>query len=113
MSSLMHGLGVCVSTDPLALKKSLGPPTLSQIPDPESQYCKRSDCDTLFITANYQPDKKSAEAQVNNENGLMRYEFLELICRAGIAKYGKGQATDDVATAVGPLRPDSIFLPPR
>ena len=53
---------------------------------------------TRICTA--QPDKKSAEAQVNNENGLMRYEFLELLCRAGISKYGKGQATDSVAEAV-------------
>ena len=47
-----------------------------------------------------QPDKGCAEAQVNSENGLMRYEFLELLCRAGIAKYGKGQATDSVAEAM-------------
>lgn len=31
---------------------------------------------------------------------MMRYEFLESIVRAGIAKYGKGIATDDVAEAV-------------
>ncbi len=47
-----------------------------------------------------QPDKKSAEAQVNNENAIMRYEFLECLCRAALAKYGKGQATDNVAEAV-------------
>ena len=28
------------------------------IPDPESQYMKRSDCDTIFIVANFISDKK-------------------------------------------------------
>jgi len=71
-----------------------------QVADPESPSIKRSDCDTIFIVCNFQPDKKSHEAQVNVENALMRYEFLESIVRAGIAKYGKGVATDDVAEAV-------------
>lgn len=31
----------------------------------------------------------------------LRYEFLESLVRSALAKYGKGQATDDVATAVG------------
>lgn len=35
-----------------------------QIADSESQFIKRSDCDTIFIVCNFQPDKKSAEAQV-------------------------------------------------
>ena len=60
----------------------------------------------LFIM---QPDKGSAEAQVNNENGLMRYEFLELLCRAGIAKYGKGQATNSVAEAVRMLLAQNLM----
>ncbi|GAX81636.1 hypothetical protein CEUSTIGMA_g9064.t1 [Chlamydomonas eustigma] len=79
-----------------------------QIPDPESQFCKRSDCDTMFIVCNFQPNKKSAEAQVNNENGMMRYEFLEFLCRAGISKYGKGQATTDVPQAVRMLLSENI-----
>lgn len=37
---------------------------------------------------------------MNIENAMMRYEFLESIVRAGIAKYGRGVATDDVAEAV-------------
>ncbi|KXZ56071.1 hypothetical protein GPECTOR_2g953 [Gonium pectorale] len=79
------------------------------IADPESQYCKRSDCDTIFIVCNFQPDKKSAEAAVNMENAMMRYEFLEAIVRLAIAKYGKGQATDDLATAVTMLIEKNII----
>lgn len=52
--------------------------------------------------------------QVNIENAMMRYEFLEAIVRAGIAKYGKGIATDDVAEAVRMLLANNIApnLPP-
>lgn len=53
------------------------------IADSDAQFIKRSDCDTIFIVCNFQPDKKSAEAQVNMENALMRYEYLEAIVRAG------------------------------
>jgi hypothetical protein len=34
-------------------------------PDPASAI-KRSDCDTIFIVCNFQPDKKSQEAQVGH-----------------------------------------------
>lgn len=73
------------------------------IPDAESQSIKRSDCDTIFIVCNFQPDKKSPDVAVNDEHAMMRFEFLECVVRAGIAKYGKGQATDDIATAVSML----------
>ncbi|KAG2438847.1 hypothetical protein HXX76_005387 [Chlamydomonas incerta] len=79
------------------------------IADSDSQYCKRSDCDTVFIVCNFQPDKKSAEAQVNMENAMMRYEFLEAIVRLAISKYGKGQATDDLPTAVAMLLEKNII----
>jgi hypothetical protein len=84
------------------------------IADSEAQFIKRSDCDTIFIVCNFQPDKKSAEAAVNLENAMMRYEFLEALCRAGLAKYGKGIATDDVATAVRMLLEENVVpnLPP-
>jgi hypothetical protein len=55
-----------------------------------------------------QPDKKSPEAQVNLENAMMRYEFIEAIVRAALAKYGKGQATDDIAVAVRMILENNI-----
>lgn len=39
---------------------------------------------------------------------FIRYEFLECLCRAGIAKYGKGQATDSVPEAVRLLLEQNI-----
>ncbi|DBA90981.1 TPA: hypothetical protein ACH3X2_004190 [Trebouxia sp. C0005] len=71
-----------------------------KIADAESQYVRRSDCDTLFIVANYQPDKKDPSVAVNDEHALMRFEFLEAIVRLAVAKYGKAQQTESVATAV-------------
>ncbi|DBA81483.1 TPA: hypothetical protein ACH3X1_007263 [Trebouxia sp. C0004] len=71
-----------------------------KISDADSQYVRRSDCDTLFIVANYQPDKKDPSVAVNDEHALMRFEFLEAIVRLAVAKYGKAQQTESVATAV-------------
>ena len=39
---------------------------------------------------------------------MMRYEFLECLCRAAISKYGKGQATDSVAEAVRMLMTQNL-----
>lgn len=60
-----------------------------QITEAESQYVRRSDCDTLFIVANYQPDKKDPSVAVSDEHALMRFEFVEAVVRLAVAKYGK------------------------
>ena len=60
-----------------------------QIPDADSPNIKRSDCDTIFIVANFQPDKRAPAALVNDEHALMRFEFLETVVRLAVAKYGK------------------------
>eukprot|EP00879_Flechtneria_rotunda_P024201 GHRR01025649.1.p1 GENE.GHRR01025649.1~~GHRR01025649.1.p1 ORF type:complete len:986 (+),score=357.96 GHRR01025649.1:892-3849(+) len=72
----------------------------ASIPDPESLSIKRSDCDTIFIVCNFQPDKNSPDVAVNDEHAMMRFEFMEAIVRLALAKYGKGQATDDLGRAV-------------
>lgn len=53
------------------------------IPDNDSSNIKRSDCDTIFIVCNFQPDKKSPDVAVNDEHALMRFEFMEVCVRAG------------------------------
>ena len=60
-----------------------------QITEADSQYVRRSDCDTLFIVANYQPDKKDPSVAVNDEHALMRFEFVEAVVRLAVAKFGK------------------------
>jgi hypothetical protein len=53
------------------------------IPEPDSLSIKRSDCDTIFIVCNFQPDKKSRDVAVNDEHALMRFEFMEAVVRLG------------------------------
>ena len=121
------------------------------IADSDSQYCKRSDCDTIFIVCNFQvrcmcvfggwracvwarvrpvpphaprdrpssspsrsvappqPDKKSAEAAVNVENAMMRYEFLEAIVRLGerrpVGWQSGGRVQGGAGRRAGPVSP--------
>ncbi|KAK3275778.1 hypothetical protein CYMTET_16108 [Cymbomonas tetramitiformis] len=70
------------------------------IGDQESESCKRSDLDTLFILANYTADKTSKLAKCNDEHAFMRFEMLEVIIRISMAKYGKGES---------PLNPGQCF----
>ena len=84
----------------------------ADIADPESKFCKTSDLDTIFITANFQEDKKMAQnsKQVNNEKQLMRFEFLECVIRTAVAKYMKDPVLiTDLAEAVDKLITDHVL----
>ena len=63
----------------------------AKIPDPESKSCRKSDCDTLFILCNFVENKDDKQLkEVNDDHALMRYEFVEVLTRLAVAKYGKG-----------------------
>ena len=47
-----------------------------------------SDCDTVFITANFVQDKKT-DSKDNQDKALLRFEWFEAIIRTAIAKYGR------------------------
>jgi len=72
----------------------------AEIPDKKSKACKMSDLDTIFITTNFEEEKKGELAEANDDLALMRFEFLEIIVRIAIAKFGRGVETDDVSDAV-------------
>eukprot|EP00891_Asterochloris_glomerata_P005689 jgi/Astpho2/5689/fgenesh1_pg.00079_%23_100_t len=74
-----------------------------KIADGDSQYVRRSDCDTIFIVANFQPNKNDPMNAINDEHALMRFEFIEAVSRLAIAKYGKAQETDDIVEAMSLL----------
>jgi hypothetical protein len=57
------------------------------IPLAESDFCKRSDLDTIFIAANYEEDKMSADAKLNDDNSLMRFEYIETLVRIAVARF--------------------------
>lgn len=50
---------------------------------PDGETLKRSDCDTIFIVCNFQPDRNSPDAAVNDEHAMMRFEALEAVVRLG------------------------------
>ena len=81
-----------------------------KIPDSESEKCKRSDLDTLFIVANFEEDKNSALSKFNDDNSLMRFEFMDILIRMGIAKYGNGALTEDPVEAFRELLDRNVFL---
>ena len=55
------------------------------------------DLDTMFITTNYEEKDSSINNAANDDLALMRFEFLEIIVRVAVAKYGKKQWTDDAS----------------
>ena len=57
--------------------------TSADIPSNDSAHCKMSDCDTVFITANYMATK---EKDID-ENSLGRFQLIEAFCRISTAKY--------------------------
>jgi len=71
----------------------------SNIPDRDSKQCKRSDCDTLYIVANFST-KDAPQSEGNSDNALARFEFIEAMIRLAVAKYGKGVATNEVSDAI-------------
>lgn len=72
------------------------------------RYCKLADCDKLFKQANFNPNKRDKSQKHNKDNALARFEFLELLVRLAIAKYGQGQHTTDLADACAFLFMQSI-----
>ena len=49
--------------------------------------CSASACSKIFIVVNFETDKKSAEAEVNEDKALMRFELLECFVRIAVEKY--------------------------
>jgi len=71
-----------------------------EIPLKGSKACKMSDLDTIFIATNFEEEKKGELAEENDDNSLMRFEFIEVIVRISLARFGKGVETNDASEAV-------------
>ncbi|CAG9462609.1 unnamed protein product [Pedinophyceae sp. YPF-701] len=74
-----------------------------EIPDNDSEYVKKSDCDTVFIVSNYIADRNDPEAKLRSEHNMMRVQFMEALVRLSLSKFGKGQATNSISDAVDML----------
>lgn len=60
-----------------------------QPPDEGSPTSKLSDLDRIFLATNFEEDRGASEAsQMNLDNALMRFEFLEALVRVAAAKVG-------------------------
>ena len=49
-------------------------------------------------------------SKFNDDNSLMRFEFMEILIRMGVAKYGLGQLTEDPAEAFQELLDRNVFM---
>lgn len=82
----------------------------SGLADPDSLHCKKQDLDVLFKVTNFEEgDKSSTENKINCDVSLMRFEFVEILIRAAMAKYGNGQHTWDASTALVMLIQNDII----
>jgi len=66
----------------------------------KSKNCKPTDCDNIFIATNFEEDPESAMGEANDDNALMRFEFLEALTRVAMLKYGKDQGLNDISDSV-------------
>lgn len=61
------------------------------VSDNSSKYCRKSDCDRVFIAANFEVGRKnSAMNEANPDNCLLRFEFMEAMVRLSQIKYTLG-----------------------
>jgi len=65
--------------------------------------CGIKDLQTIFIAANVEEDKTSAESKVNFARALHRFEFLECIIRVALAAYHTEKTTASIVAAIDKL----------
>uniref|UniRef100_A0A6U1GF28 Uncharacterized protein n=1 Tax=Tetraselmis chuii TaxID=63592 RepID=A0A6U1GF28_9CHLO len=86
------------------------------ITDPVSAYCSQGNLQSLFIATNFEEGgAMSREEDVeNDDNALMRFEWVEILIRVAIEKYIKDkQATNDVREAFVMLCDENLSQLPR
>ena len=69
----------------------------TEIPDDDTA-CTFDECKKIFIVCNFEADKKSDQADMNEDKALMRYEFIECLVRMAHARFKGG--IDDVSECV-------------
>eukprot|EP00854_Cymbomonas_tetramitiformis_P011956 gene11956-14124_t len=83
--------------------------------DPKSAHCRAVDIDSAFVATNYEEAGNDDLNDENDDQALMRFEFLEILCRVAIMKYGMGEATHDAAEALEMMLSNDVIpgLPPE
>ncbi len=55
-----------------------------------THFCHTRRCQftqTIFISVNFEEESETAEAEANDDDAMMRFEFMEGIVRAAFGKY--------------------------
>ncbi|KAG2491392.1 hypothetical protein HYH03_010183 [Edaphochlamys debaryana] len=61
------------------------------------------DMQTIFIAVNFEEETDTAEAEANDDDAMVRFEFIEGLVRAAFGKYIATKRMDDASDAVGAL----------
>ncbi|KAK3240414.1 hypothetical protein CYMTET_49742 [Cymbomonas tetramitiformis] len=77
--------------------------------DPKSKHCKQADIDMAFTITNYEEDGNDDLNDANDDLALMRFEFVEILTRVAILKYGAGQSVWEPSDALIMLLEENIF----
>eukprot|EP00854_Cymbomonas_tetramitiformis_P026993 gene26993-33202_t len=83
----------------------------SKIADVKSKFCQRGHCDTVFVAANFEEGNADDDNDGNNDDALMRFEFLEVIIRLAMKKYLEGGAkwdAEDLGRAIKRLLKECV-----
>lgn len=83
--------------------------------DAKSAGVKSADLVRMFVSTNFEEDSKTEESEANDDDALVRFEFLEIIIRASFGKYISSKQLNDSSDSVKKLLEDSIIpnLPPE
>ncbi|GMH44651.1 hypothetical protein BSKO_12603 [Bryopsis sp. KO-2023] len=83
--------------------------------DPKSLGSKSSDLDTMFVSTNFEEESGTHDAEANDDDALVRFEFLEIIIRASFGKYITTKILDDSSDSVQRMLEDKLLpnLPPE
>ncbi|KAG2424357.1 hypothetical protein HXX76_014566 [Chlamydomonas incerta] len=70
---------------------------------PTQRGCTVQDLQTIFISVNFEEESDTTEADANDDDAMVRFEFMEGIVRAAFGKYIASKKCTDASDAVGML----------
>ncbi|KAG1655046.1 hypothetical protein FOA52_003802 [Chlamydomonas sp. UWO 241] len=89
--------------------------SLTGITDNTRRGCSSSDLQNVFVAVNYEEEQGTQESEANDDDEMMRFEFLEGIVRAAFGKYIVTKEMDDASDAVARFLNDDLIaaVPPE
>lgn len=82
----------------------------SFVPDEHSKFCKRSQLPPIFNGANFKATSADATLEESNlDDALTRFEWLNVVVRLAMAKYGRGGKVVRIAEAIDAFCREHIY----